>query len=124
MSSAVESVRCLVAEDLGVEYLRYENGKYRYVEAFTPSGKIFNITSPEIKLTEMGKTIVLAIISIALENQSKIEPYTCQIKLRLNKNRIEHKLPGDKSNWFTSAKVASNAIIRYISNQLDQEANI
>lgn len=120
VSQAIEELRSALSAFFGVEYLSYNDGRYRYVELFTSKFTPFHISSNEaIEYIQEIPTVSINIV-VALELDNGLSPCICPIQVRLTHKRIEYRINKDGGRWTSDLKVTLKWIYQTLRDNISR----
>ncbi|WP_031410775.1 hypothetical protein [Vibrio parahaemolyticus] len=102
---AAEMLRSTLSSSLGVDYLTYDEGRYRYVELLTPALTPFHLTADGVIEYIQRIPTVNIVIVVALELDSGMTPCVCPIQVRLAHKKIEYRITKEGGRWISDPQV-------------------
>ncbi|EHK4784345.1 hypothetical protein I9G03_002550 [Vibrio parahaemolyticus] len=120
IAQALEGLRVSLASHLGIEYLHYNEGQYRYVDLFTPANDPFHLSASNVIEFVERTPVVNVHVVIALEHDVRIVPCICPIQVRLIHNTVEYRITRENGHWTSNLDVIRTWICKAIKNNLRQ----
>ncbi|EGQ7678643.1 hypothetical protein I6X99_004566 [Vibrio parahaemolyticus] len=102
---AAEILRSSLSSSLGVEYLTYDEGRYRYVELFTPALTPLHLTADGVIEYVQRMPTVNIVIVVALELDSGITFCVCPVQIRVAHKIVEYRISKDGGRWISDVHV-------------------
>ncbi|HBC3459967.1 TPA: hypothetical protein N2696_004535 [Vibrio parahaemolyticus] len=102
---AAEMLRSTLSSFLGVDYLTYDEGRYRYVELLTPALTPFHLTADGVIEYIQRIPTVNIVIVVALELDSGMTLCLCPIQIRLAHKKIEYRITKEGGRWISDPQI-------------------
>ncbi|MDE0552403.1 hypothetical protein OU793_24005 [Vibrio sp. VP6] len=102
---AAEMLRSTLSSFLGVDYLTYNEGHYRYVELLTPALTPFHLTADGVIEYIQRIPTVNIVIVVALELDSGMTLCLCPIQIRLAHKKIEYRITKEGGRWISDPQI-------------------
>ncbi|MDG2642528.1 hypothetical protein P7M58_23625 [Vibrio parahaemolyticus] len=117
---AAEMLRSTLSSFLGVDYLTYDEGRYRYVELLTPALTPFHLTADGVIEYIQRIPTVNIVIEVALELDSDMTFCVCPIQIRLAHKKIEYRIAKEGGRWISDTQVMLKWVYRKLKSDISK----